>query len=390
MAEKANPGARLAVDLAEREKSGRGAGPDRRWALLRAAWRVAEPESPVARCHRVRRGPVVELRAAEAGGWAEGVVTCGSVWTCAVCATRKAALRYQLVLEGVDRWSAKHPIGKVFKELDSQGFRFHTRDCCGYREGASFLLETRTVKHGLGDSLAELGGNMRRARNWFKGHRRYKAARALAGAVGTIRAEELTHGRNGWHPHEHELWFCERELAEGTRSLLEYELAELWQEACTRHGLPEPTIANGYTLRPQEGENAAYVAKWGLPEEIALSVVKTGREGGRSPWDLLEAAAKGGQEAGRLWLEYAEAQKGARQLHWSRGLKRLLGLEDWKPAAVESSTVYVLEAAEWRAICRSRQSFLEDLFAAISAGQEAIWRVVQRALELSQRASDTS
>jgi len=377
------------VGLAEREKSGQTINPSRRWALLRAAWRVADPETPVAKCHRVRRGPLVELRAAEGGAWAEGVVTCGSVWTCAVCAGRRAALRYQLVREGISRWTARIGIGAVYKEAGHEDFRFHTQDCGGYRQGASYLLETRTVRHGLGDSLAELAGAMRAARNWFKGHRRYKEAREIAGAVGTIRSEELTYGWNGWHPHEHELWFCERELAGGTRGLLEWELAELWQEACVRHGLPEPTVQHGYSLQPQEAENAAYVAKWGLPEEIALSVAKVGREGGRSPWELLEAAGKGDQEAGRLWREYAAAQKGARQLHWSRGLKKLLGLEDWKPPAVESATVYVLEAAEWRALCRARETYLEELFQAIPAGREAIWRVVQRALERGQ-AGDSS
>lgn len=235
----------------------------------------------------------------------------------------------------------------------------------------------------MGDQLDDLGSAMRQARNWFKGHRAYKEARKLAGAVGTIRAEELTYGRHGWHPHEHEVWFCDRELAEGTRAMLEFELATLWQLACVQFGLPEPTVQNGYTLVPNEAEDATYVAKWGLPGEIALGQAKTAKTGGRSPWELLEQAAKGSQVAGELWREYAAAQKGVRQLHWSRGLKRLLGLENWKPPSVESETVYVLEAAEWRAVCRARETFLEDLFLAIPAGREAIWRVVQRALELS-------
>jgi hypothetical protein len=298
-----------------------------------------------------------------------------------VCAGRKAVLRYLLVQEAVRRWDERVAIGEVHKEAESEEFRFHTADCCGYAERPAYLLETRTLRHGLGDDLGELAGAMRAARNWLKGHRAYKALRSLCGADGTIRSEELTWGQqHGWHPHEHELWFCSRELAEGTRQLVQFELAELWQEACVRHGLPEPSVEHGLRLDAIEGENAAYVAKWGAAGEIALGVAKSPRHSGQSPWDLLERAGRGDRGAAALWREYAVAQKGARQLHWSRGLLDRLGLRGWKPPAVESACVYVVEAAAWRAVCRPRADWLERLFGAAAMGVDAIARVLQAAM----------
>ncbi|MFH4246966.1 rolling circle replication protein, Rep63 protein, partial [Acinetobacter baumannii] len=70
-----------------------------------------------------------------------------------------------------------------------------------------------------------------------------------------------------------------------------------------------------------------YVAKWGLDYEMTKGHVKRGRKESLSPFDLLQLSIED-QEIfeklpSKLWQEFAISMKGARQLVWSRGLKKL-------------------------------------------------------------------
>ena len=71
-----------------------------------------------------------------------------------------------------------------------------------------------------------------------------------------------------------------------------------------------------------------YVVKWGCDRELTQAHVKRAKGGGRSPWQLLEDAANGDRRAVSLFVEFAHAFKGARQLTWSRGLRDRYGLSD--------------------------------------------------------------
>jgi hypothetical protein len=75
-----------------------------------------------------------------------------------------------------------------------------------------------------------------------------------------------------------------------------------------------------------------YVSKWGLEHELTKGHVKKGRNGGYTPFDLLQYsmldATMNGRTAASLWQEFGIATKGARQLSWSRGLKKLLLIEE--------------------------------------------------------------
>ena len=70
-----------------------------------------------------------------------------------------------------------------------------------------------------------------------------------------------------------------------------------------------------------------YIAKFGPADEIALQSAKKGRNGSRSPWQLLRDAAHGDKRAAALWLEFSLAFKGRAQLFFSRGLKKLVASE---------------------------------------------------------------
>lgn len=109
------------------------------------------------------------------------------------------------------------------------------------------LMVTFTVEHSAADEV----GLMREVRRSFTRLRRmrwFKSAQR-----GGVAAVEITHGKNGWHPHIHALmdarWFSVREpcprigsakttwRAAGRRAA--QEIAEVWSLACGRPGTVE-------------------------------------------------------------------------------------------------------------------------------------------------------
>jgi hypothetical protein len=180
--------------------------------------------------------------------------------------------------------------------------------------------------------------------------------RKVYGIKGTIRALETTHSNaNGWHPHLHELWFVERGFS---IARLRQQLYKAWNNACIDAGLECPSLANGVDVRA--GDFAAdYVSKWGMDYEIAKAHVKKGKKGAsRSPFQLLVDYEQGDMQAGALFREYAEAFKGKRQLVWSKGLKKLFGIEQKSDKEVldeqkeKAISKIIIHRADWSAVVR--------------------------------------
>ena len=144
-----------------------------------------------------------------------------------------------------------------------------------------------------------------------------------------IKSLEMTYGKNGWHPHNHILLLTHN-LVENFADYIPL-LAELWIKACTKAGLSAPSMTHGLDIR--DGNYASeYIAKWGLDFELAKGHVKKGRNGGYTPFDLLQYSMIDGEMNGRtaksLWQEFGIASKGKRQLEWGRGLKSLFGIDE--------------------------------------------------------------
>jgi hypothetical protein len=54
---------------------------------------------------------------------------------------------------------------------------------------------------------------------------------------------------------------------------------------------------------------------------------KSVRNSGRKQWDILDdLISANSRETKRLWHEYEVASKGKKQIHWSKGLRDMLGL----------------------------------------------------------------
>lgn len=331
-----------AVQAAEHAAASRS--PDavrsRRWKLQRVAQGLLRGER-VAHCQRsVNTDAGVSVYRTAQGAHFAGVVTCGSVWHCPVCAAK--------ITEG-RREELQHAITEHVKN------------------GGMVYLVTYTFRHHQGDDLRDHVKSLSEALRKMKATRAYKRVMEEACVIGTVRALEVTHGQNGWHPHVHELVFAlpgMLEVLAGIRSL--------WTAAVRKVGL-SANLEHGFDVRG--GDYAAeYVAKfgkepgeergWSVARELAKANQKAARgPKGRTPFALLEAAAAGDREAARLFQEYAEVFKGRRQLYWSRGLKDKLGVEERtdedlaKRVDEQSELVATISLEDWHHVLRHDARF---------------------------------
>lgn len=317
-----------------------------RWALKSVANRLL-PGDRVSKC-MVLRAPIpgqglapIEIHKGASNGKAfyHGLMACGSVWTCPVCAAKIAERRRLELKQAID-------VAKV------KGFGVH--------------FVTLTVPHGVGDDIHQLLANLSASLKRLSQDQHFRRIKKRLGIhiEGFIRAQEVTYGQNGWHPHFHMIVFTpDRSLS---CSVLQQAYSEGWRSACLKSGLPEPHPEYGCTV--QDGARAAqYVSKWGIEDEMTKSQAKQGKRHGLSPWGLLRAVLDGNapeiapEPAAALFRLYAHAFKGRRQLHWSVGLRAKLlpeqvELSDQElvdmPDDERASLLSSVTADQWRAIRR--------------------------------------
>ncbi len=284
----------------------------RRYRMQRTAQQLL-PDESVSGCHRFISnanwsGEVLVVQRPEGGTSYRGVQTCGSVWHCPVCANKIAEQRRAELFAGM----ATHR---------AQG-------------GRCYML-TLTFPHRIDQDLAECLEGLRKALKTFKASRQWRTVRERIGFKGTVRALEVTHGENGWHPHTHELVFANGD-EESVLAELE-SLRDYWAKAVHKAGLGQISI-HGFQVGGAD-KAASYVTKygdtdpaddsrWDASREMTRQHSKLGRRKGRTPFALLHDAMIGDGEAKLLFQEYAREFKGARQLYYTPGLRAYLGLDD--------------------------------------------------------------
>lgn len=276
-----------------------------KWALQSVS-RVLLPGERVRTCLRSMRAKEISVwKSRENQAHYSGLMVCGSVWTCPVCAQKISERRRIELVQAVAKW---------------------------HKMGGYVHLLTLTVPHYSNDALKPLLSRFSNARRKMMNRKSWKNWKAENGLAGTVRALEVTHGSNGWHVHTHELLFTREPLPDLDQ--VQADLLKMWQSAAVSAGLPEP---NEHGLDLRNGDYAAaYAGKWGLEHELTKSNVKKGRHGSKTPWDLLRsvfAAGLGTEESiedSELFQNYAKAFKGKRQLVWTRDLRRLLNIEEEK------------------------------------------------------------
>lgn len=339
-------------------------------ALLDRAQGLGENDDPgrVSRCGVRRNSATVEVWVnPEGGAHFRGVETCGSIWQCAVCASKIAHRRTIEVKELCDA------------HMGSQG---------------GLYMATLTLRHMAFQDARGLRSQVTKA--WEKTQQGGAWVRLKADlqVIGTVRALEITHGSNGWHPHLHVLFFTGSKLSESALANFADRLWDRWVSAVERVG---GTCSRGaFHMREASSGTAGaeYVAKWGAGQEIAKGAHKDAA--GRSVWDLVKASEHD-DEAGALFVQYAGAFKGARHLTYSRGIREWYGLRDAKEdeelavegyqhsEVIDSSTgeviaeetgrVAVFDTGTWNRLVKLR--LLPDvLSAAIAGGTEAVERLL--------------
>lgn len=280
-----------------------------RFALQSVA-RSILPQSRTARCLRVRahdQDVAVWKSLTHGTATYRGLQTCGSVWTCPVCAAKIAERRRGELVQAMELHKS---------------------------QGGFVSLLTLTTPHQRGDDLAALLKQQGAALQAFLRDRAVKAVFAEMGYIGQIRALEVTHGRksaknNGWHPHFHILQFHQVKGSEADRKDWTARLYLRWEAYCLKAGLGSPSYAHGIKL--DDGSRAAqYVSKWGLEDEMTKGHTKKAKAGGETPFDLLRSVLADGadKQGAALFQEFAKCFKGKRQLSWSSGLKARLLVED--------------------------------------------------------------
>lgn len=338
-----------------------------RYQLQRAAQGLL-PQERVAHCQRSTMSPagVTVYRSAEGASYGN-LSTCGSVWHCPICSAKVTETRRQELQAAINTWAKK---------------------------GGEVYLMSLTFPHQIDQSLDANLKKFSEALKKFKNSRQYKNTMAEAGGQGSIRALEVTHGVNGWHPHTHDLVFA----ASGQLAKLQ-DLQMVWIDTLIRTGIAERSQLNDMlkaAFDVQNGDYAAeYVAKfgheateaskalthnhWGVSHELTKAHAKVGKRlGGRTPFTLLLDYIKGDKSSGELFQEFGIQFKGKRQLFWSPKLRKMLAIEAEKTDAEiaaedlpDREFVTVLDSKQWNLIL-SRNARFEVLRVAQESGAEGV------------------
>jgi hypothetical protein len=237
-----------------------------------------------------------------------GLMVCGSVWVCPVCAAKISERRRQ-------------ELKTAFKaHLDTGGY-------C--------TMVTLTFSHSPKDKLDDLLVALGKSMQDFSRGKRHDNFRKEIGLIGKIRAFEVTHGANGWHPHIHLLLMHSNEIEPWEWSNMEDKLYSMWSGACAKNGL---ATSREHGLRMHDAAEAStYIGKWGdimdkpwgTDSEMTKANIKKGRGESITPFDMLRVIIEDGDlEFEGKYQEYAKATKGKQQLVWSPGLKAKYLIEE--------------------------------------------------------------
>lgn len=260
---------------------------------------------------KIRRDPAAVIRAgastptSPAVAHFAGLQSCGSIWACPVCSAKIRASRSTEISTAVAGWDLA---------------------------GNGVLMVTLTFPHDLGMRLAKLLPLLADGFRAVISGRPWRRVRDQLGIVGTIRAVEVTHGANGWHPHAHVLVLINGPADAAAVAQLAVYMRARWAKWITGQGYRVPHQTHGVdvgicTSAKEAGE---YVAKTqdgrSVGNELSRGDMKQGRDGSRTPFEILDDFRwTGDLEDLALWNEYEEATKGHQAITWSRGLRKVLG-----------------------------------------------------------------
>lgn len=224
------------------------------------------------------------------------LVHCSSPMLCPVCSPRISSRRSEEIALSVKSWLSD-PAHTVY-------------------------MITLTASHTLSDTLSDFMQKFLKSREIFWAHRSVKdLLREMGSPLGPLRSFEILWGKNGWHPHFHVLvWGCsgvDLEKISGS-------LKRLWLRCLRLTGL-SGNIQHGLNVIEARSVQD-YLTKISL--EIGLSMNKTGRSGGLTPFQLLGKSREGDTMAGKRFQElyWYFHENRLHPLRWPNGGKRFFGI----------------------------------------------------------------
>jgi len=325
----------------------------------------------VAKCLYVPYSEIGVMRSVEHGtSHYKGLITCGSVWACPVCASKIQERRRGEIEQAIE-W--------------------------GNKNGMKPVMVTFTFPHTAFDKLKDMLNRQKEAFSKLRCGRPWRRLKDKIGYHALIRSLEVTHGDNGWHPHTHELWFT---TSPDELSMAKEELIDLWQSACQKSGLlsddPKQISAfrkHSVDIRQTDNVASEYMAKqddsrkWGIADEVAKGNTKVGRKSGVHPHHFLVRKASGDE---KLYLEYIDGMKGRSQIFWSKGLKNEVGVNDISDEELAeqqedpSVLLGLLTYEDWKYVRKNdRANLLEE-------AEKGGWAGVMNFVESLKRRSKTN
>ena len=305
-------------------------------------------ESSLARvttCGRtpVQDGGVMMKKAAGDKAYYSGLASCGSIWACPVCSAKIRNRRAEDISKAAANWTD---------------------------EGNSVVAAAFTVPHNKGHRLKDTFEAVASSFRKIQQGKKWQDLRAELGIMGQIRAVEGTYGDNGWHPHIHALFFCSKrryvtseetyvtekgktrtrrtygydagEIDQAGLVKLTLHLRKAWGDAIEAAGFDRPSEIHGVDVQlvASAEEAGAYLAKTqdgkAVGNEVARGDMKEGRQGSRTPFQILDDFRWTGNDADlRLWHEWEQVTHGRRAIFWSDHLRALLLPEEDEEEATD-------------------------------------------------------
>jgi len=254
--------------------------------------------------------------------------------------------------------------------------------------GYAALYAVMTVSHGVSDQLKDTFESEAAAWRRITSTRRWKELREDTG-VELVRTTELTHGANGWHPHQN-LYLIAKTTDEATLAVKVIPvLRDLWQRECQRRGLGRLSAEHGVRVDIVQSSQsvAEYIIKdLGVGREMVRGDVKRGRGGSRTFFEIVADYRENSDPADLALIhEYVLVTRGRRMLSYSRGFKRLMSdvtgvdLSENKLAEEsECEELGSLPAACWDRVVRIWGLDADLLRAAEIGGCDAVVRLLAR------------
>lgn len=227
-----------------------------------------------------------------------GLETCGSGAVCPVCGAKISARRAEEVAD-------------VLKNAQKQGY--------------SIAMATFTLRHRKGQKAERLFEVLTYAWSRVTSGKKWASAKK-AHDIGFIRAVEVTHGKNGWHPHIHALLIFKGEKQDADR--FTSEMWERWESAVNAKGFTAEK-SKGFDVSYIDGSDtekvAGYLAKQTASEAV-FGQFKEGKKGSRSPFQIASDFFETGDSQDlELWEEWEEVSAGRKFLTYSKGLRDQFG-----------------------------------------------------------------